>query len=109
MTRSLPALVFCAVAGCTSSSPLVTSSPQVELTTNPGKLAGRLPFELTLTTWNHLAALGDAVTADQLVATLDGASLVIEPGSTGYFDDNDHYVAAFVLPTSSAAATDAIT
>ncbi len=92
------ALAFVTEIGCTTSSPLVESSPQIELTTNPGHVAGQAPLELTLTTWNHLAALGDAVDANQLVATIDGASLAIDRGSTGYFGNGDRYVAAFTTP-----------
>ncbi|HEU4614969.1 MAG TPA: hypothetical protein VFS15_22915 [Kofleriaceae bacterium] len=95
-------LVLAPLVGCTSQSPLVESSPQIELVTNPGKVAGTAPLELTLTTWNHLAALGDAVDADQIHATLDGAPLAIAPSDTGYFGNGDRYVAAFVMPAAHA-------
>ena len=98
MQQRLYALALVTTVGCTTSSPLVESSPQIELSTNPGHVAGQPPFELTLTTWNHLAALGDAVDANQLVATLDGASLAIDSDSTGYFGNDDRYVAAFTAP-----------
>lgn len=90
------------VAGCTSQSPLVESSPQIELVTNPGAVSGRPPLELTLTTWNHLAALGDAVDADEITATLDGSALAIAPTDSGYFGNGDRYVAAFVMPDAHA-------
>lgn len=97
------ALALVLLAGCTSPSPLVEASPQVELVTNPGAVAGHPPLELTLTTWNHLAALGDAVGGHELAATLGGAPLAIAPGDTGYFGVGDRYVAAFVLPVARGA------
>jgi hypothetical protein len=93
-------LALAPLTACTAQSPLVESSPQIELVTNPGAVAGRPPLELTLTTWNHLAALGDAVDAGEIHATLDGAPLAIAPSDTGYFGNGDRYVAAFVLPAA---------
>ena len=98
MRTIVPALAL--AAGCTSASPLVESSPQIELTSNPGGVTGQSALELTLTTWNHLAALGDAVDGHQLAATLDGMPLAIDPAATGYFGNGDRYVAAFTLPST---------
>lgn len=100
-TRYALALALFALVGCTSRSPLVEASPQIELVTNPGAVAGHPPLELTLTTWNHLAALGDAVDGHELAATLDGVPLAIAPSDTGYFGNGDRYVAAFVWPAGA--------
>jgi hypothetical protein len=115
-------ILLVALVGCSSQSPLVESSPQVELATNPGAVPDHPVFELSLTTWNHLAALGDATTSGQLEATLDGQPLVLDPVTTGYADNGDSYTAAFLLQadkvsvyasggpaTSSVMVTDQVT
>ncbi len=94
------------VGGCAeSASPLMEAGPQVELTANPGGVAGHPRFALTLTTWNHLAALADATTSGELAATLDGAPLAIVPGATGYADERDRFTATFGLTADAPAVT----
>jgi hypothetical protein len=98
--------------GCTGGSPLVDSGPQVEVTSNPGGVAGRPSFQLSLTAWVHLSELGDAAESGQLEATLDGAALALAPVGTGYFGNGDSYTAMFVLPPTgpaTARATDPTT
>ncbi len=92
-------------AGCTDGSPLVESFPQVEVTANPGGVTDHLPFQLTLTTWNHLAALHDAATSGELHVTLDGGPLVLDPATSGYAGNHDSYVASYVLPAAQLAHT----
>jgi len=102
MRTSMLALALAPAVGCTTGSPLVESSPQVELTSNPGGVAEHARFELTLTTWNQLDALADATTSGQLEARLDGAPLVLSPAKTGYFGNGDRFTATFVLPPAAA-------
>ncbi|HUJ57126.1 MAG TPA: hypothetical protein VLX92_01475 [Kofleriaceae bacterium] len=103
-------LVFAPLAlGCaTGSSPLADSSPQVELTANPGGVAGHARFSLSLTAWVHVHELGDAATSGQLAATLDGTPLALAPAS-GYMDGDDHYTATFELPATGEIARQAAT
>ena len=100
-------LVAC-LAACTTGTPLTESSPQIELTANPGQLAGKPALALTLTTWNHLAALGDAVDSHELAATLDGTPLAMDPTATGYFGNGDRYVAAFAETQCPHTASSAL-
>ena len=90
-------------SGCAVDSPLATSQPQVELTANPGGVAGHPRFALTLTTWNHLAALGDAVAAGQIEVLVDGVETALASGID--VDNHDHYTATFALPDSAARTT----
>jgi hypothetical protein len=98
------ALALVLGSGCTAGSPLVESAPQVELTADPGNVAGGPLIELKLTTWNHLAVLGDATESGQIVATLDGDELVLD-GNTGYHGTNGSYIAAFT-PSAERSRTD---
>jgi hypothetical protein len=104
----LPLLACLAAAACTTGTPLTESSPQIELTANPGQVAGKPALALTLTTWNHLAALGDAVDGHQLSATLNGAPLTMDPTATGYFGNGDRYVAAFAETSCPHTASSAL-
>ena len=104
----LPLLACLAAAACTTGTPLTESSPQIELTANPGQVAGKPALALTLTTWNHLAALGDAVDSRELAATLNGAPLVMDPTATGYFGNGDRYVAAFANTSCPKTASSAL-
>jgi hypothetical protein len=92
-------------SGCTASSPLVDTSPQIQITADPGNVAGGPLFRITLTTWNHLAVLADAAESGQLVVTLDGDTLPLEPASHSYHDGQDAYVAAY-SSGSSRSRTD---
>ncbi len=108
--RNLVAVLVLA-CGC-SGSPLVDSGPQVELTSNPGGVAGHPRFQLTLTTWNNLHELGDAANSGQLEATLDGTPLVLDPGATAYVGNGGSFIAAFGLPpdaTFASTATSTVT
>ncbi len=93
------------LGGCAQSSPLsqIEQYLQVEIEANPGNLAGRPPFTLSIETWNHLAVLGDAVDAGEITATLDERPLVIDPSGTGYFQNRDYYRARFGLPETRSA------
>ena len=82
--------------GCTES-PLVRSGPQVEVISNPGGVDGQPRFQLSLTTWVHLADLRDAAESGELEAMLDGEPLRLLPGATGSFGNGDRYTAAFGL------------
>lgn len=110
MARCFVAISLCA---CTTGSPLTRVVPQVELHTNPGNVAGQPLFSLSLTTWNDLDVLHDAIESGEIVATLDASPLVIEPGTTGYFGQHDSFVATFALPgtrsTTSPGATSQVT
>ena len=97
-------LVALFLVGCTGGSPLVESSPQVELTADPGNVAGGPLVRLKLTTWNHLAALGDAAESGQITATLDGDPLVLDP-SSGYYGNRDSFIAAYI-PSAQRSRTD---
>jgi hypothetical protein len=98
------ALALVLGSGCVGGSPLVESGPQVELTADPGNVLGGPLIRLELTTWNHLAVLGDATASGQIVATRDGDELVLDD-STGYRGNNDSYIAAFI-PTTERSRTD---
>ena len=103
--RSLALLSL--ASGCAVDSPLATAQPQVELTANPGGVAGQPRFALTLTTWNHLAALGDAVATGQIEVRLDGEALALASGVN--VDNHDHYTATFVLPNGAPRTTSPVT
>lgn len=92
-------------SGCVASSPLLDTRPQIEITADPGNVTDGPLFRITLTTWNHLAVLADAAESGQLVVTLDGEPLPLEPGSRSYHDGQDAYVAAF-SSGSSRSRTD---
>ena len=98
--RSLVVVSFCA---CTSGSPLQRVTPQVEIAANPGNVPDRPMFTLSMTTWNDLDVLADAMTSGELTATLDGKPLMIDHSRTGYFGGHDSYVAAFGLPGTMTA------
>ncbi len=98
-------LIAVAVCACSTGSPLSRVTPQVDVESNPGGVAGERDFSLTLTTWNELEVLADAIDAGEISATLDGAALVIDPTATGYTGGRDAYTATFALaPTRSAAS-----
>lgn len=109
VTMNALALLAClAAAACTTGTPLTESSPQIELTANPGQVAGKPALALTLTTWNHRAALGDAVDSHDLSATLNAAPLAMDPTATGYFGNGDRYVAAFANTSCPRTASSAL-
>jgi len=86
------ALCVLALGACTTTgSPLSRSNAQVEAHVDPDR-----SVELTLTTWNDLAALRDVMTAGEITATVDGQPLLVDMSQTGTFDNGDHYVAAFM-------------
>jgi len=101
-------LLLACLGACTTGTPLTESSPQIELTANPGQLAGKPALDLTLTTWNYLAALGDAVDSHQLTATLNDTPLTMDPTATGYFGNGDRYVAAFAETSCPHTASSAL-
>ena len=72
-------------------------SPQVEIQVDE---AATPHLSVSLTTWVDLAALRDAIAADEITTTLDGVPLVIDPVATGTFGAGDRYVAAFALPAA---------
>jgi hypothetical protein len=88
---------------CTTGSPLSRVTPQVDVESNPGAVAGERDFSLSLTTWNDLDVLADAIGANEITATLDGAPLVVDPATTGYADGRDSYTATFALATTRSA------
>src|SRR5689334_10830257 len=90
-------LLFVFALGCTSS-PLAESAPQIEVTSNPGSVPDHPLFAVTLTTWNHLAALSDAASSGQLEVRLQGVPLVLDPSATGTFDNGDRFTATYVRP-----------
>lgn len=99
------ALALVLGSGCAASSPLVDTRPQIEITADPGNVAGGPVFRIKLTTWNHLAVLADAAESGQLVVTLDGETLPLEPASRSYHDGQDAYIAAY-SSGSSRSRTD---
>jgi len=99
------ALVVVLGTGCTASSPLMDTAPQIEITADPGNVTTGSLFRITLTTWNHLAVLADAAQSGQLVVTLDGETLALEPESLDYHDGQNAYVAAY-SSGSSRSRTD---
>ncbi|HEY1818172.1 MAG TPA: hypothetical protein VGG74_37775 [Kofleriaceae bacterium] len=100
--RTLIALSFCACT--TTGSPLSRISPQVEVQSNPGGVAGVDYFTLSMTTWVDLDVLGDAIEAGSISATVDGDALAIDQGATGYRDGRDSYVATFELAAPRSAS-----
>src|SRR6185312_13826797 len=70
---------------------------------NPGGVADRGYFALSMTTWNDLDVLGDAVDAGEITATLDGTPLAIDPATTGYQGGHDSYVVTFTLAAPRSA------
>jgi hypothetical protein len=99
------ALALVLGSACTTSSPLVETGPQIEITADPGNVSDGPLFRITLTTWNHLAVLADAAESGELVVTLDGETLPLEPASRSYHDGQDAYVAAY-SSGSSRSRTD---
>ncbi len=97
LTRS--ACLALALTACTAGSPLSKLAPQVAIQADP---TASSRVAVSLTTWVDLATLRDAITAQQITTTLDGAPLVIDPTATGTFDDGDRFVAAFALPATPA-------
>jgi hypothetical protein len=104
--RYLIAVSLCA---CTTGSPLSRVTPQVAVESNPGSVAGERDFSLTLTTWNDLDALADAIDAGEISATLDGTTLVVDPTATGFTGGRDAYTATFALATTRSAVVPAST
>jgi hypothetical protein len=98
--RYLIAVSLCA---CTTGSPLSRVTPQVDVESNPGSVAGERDFSLALTTWNDLDVLADAIDAGEITATLDGAPLVVDPAATGYADGRDSYTATFARAATRSA------
>jgi hypothetical protein len=47
--------------------------------------------------------LADAIAANAIAATLDGAPLVVDPATTGYVDGRDSYTATFARPATRSA------
>lgn len=101
-------LLLACLPACTTGTALTEASPQIELTANPGQVAGKPALALTLTTWNHLHALGDAVDSHQLAATLNDTPLTMDPTATGYFGNGDRYVAAFANTSCPHTASSAL-
>lgn len=100
------AIVLSLSCACTSGpSPFSRVTPQVEIEANPGGLADEGYFTVTLTTWNQLDVLGDAVAAGELSATLDDAPLALDPGTTGYVGGHDAYTVTFALAAPRSAST----
>lgn len=62
-------------------------------------------MSLSMTTWNQLDVLRDAIEAEQITVSLNGAPLTISPSGTGEAGVGDSYVATFDLPDSVPAAT----
>src|SRR5260221_8439258 len=85
---------------CTQDSPLDQINAQIEVSVDPN-VHTRARFELQIETWNNLSALEDAVANDQLVVTLDGSRLVIDPVGTASLGQGDEYIAAYMLPNTT--------
>ena len=85
--------LFCitALTACTTGSPLSQLDPQVEVNVDSDRTVA-----MTITTWNDLATLRDAMTGGQITATLDDQPLLIDAFKTGTYDSGDRYVAAFM-------------
>lgn len=85
--------LFCiaALTACTTGSPLSQLDPQVEVSVDSDRTVA-----LTITTWNDLATLRDAMNAGQITATVDAQLLLIDAFKTGTYDSGDRYVAAFM-------------
>jgi hypothetical protein len=84
-------LCIAALTACTTGSPLTQIGPQVEVNVDSDRTVA-----LTITTWNELAALRDAMTAGEITATIDDQPLLIDAFKTGTYDSGDRYVAAFM-------------
>src|SRR5712691_3187259 len=95
---------FAAIAvglfGCTTNSPLDQINAQIEVNVDPN-VHTRARFELRIETWNNLSALEDAVANDQIVVTLDGSPLVLDPVDTASLGQGDEYIAAYMLPDTT--------
>lgn len=84
-------LCLVGLAACTTTgSPLSNVDPQVEIHVDPTR-----NVSVTLTTWNDLAILRDAMEAGELTTKIDDQPLLVDVGATGTFDAGDRYVAAF--------------
>jgi hypothetical protein len=83
-------LLFVGLAACTTGSPLTQIGPQVEVHVDATRNVA-----VSITTWNELAALRDAMTAGEITTTLDDQPLLVDVGATGTFGGGDRYVAAF--------------
>jgi hypothetical protein len=85
--------LFCiaALTACTTGSPLSQLDPQVEVNVDSDRTVA-----LTMTTWNDLATLRDAMTAGEITATIDDQALLVDAFKTGTYDSGDRYVAAFM-------------
>lgn len=86
--------IFCllALAACTTTgSPLTQIGPQVEVHVDPDRVV-----DLTITTWNNLAALRDAMSAGEITAKVDGQPLFVNAAATGTYGNGGSYVAAFM-------------
>jgi hypothetical protein len=101
LVRSLIAVSFCACT--TGSSPLSRTDPQVEVRANPGGIPGVAYFTLSMTTWNDLDVLADAMADGSISATVDDAPLAIDQTATGYHGEHDSYVATFGLSAPKSA------
>ncbi|HET9990564.1 MAG TPA: hypothetical protein VFQ65_18675, partial [Kofleriaceae bacterium] len=93
-------LCLLGLAACTTGSPLTRIGPQVEIHVDPMH-----DVAVSITTWNDLAALRDAMTAGEITTTLDGQPLLVDVGMTGTFDAGDRYVAAFATAPEASRAT----
>ena len=89
-----------ALAACTSGSPLSQVTPQVEIQVDP-----EANLAVSLTTWNDLAILRDAMDAGQIVTTLDGEPVPVDPVTTGTYGGGNSFVAAFVRPSGRHGVT----
>jgi hypothetical protein len=84
-------LCLLGVAACTTTgSPLSQLSTQIEIDVDPMH-----HVELTITTWNDLAILRDAMEAGEVTATIDGSPLPVDVATTATYAGGDRYVAAF--------------
>src|SRR3569623_3232583 len=86
--------IFClfALAACTTTgSPLTQIGPQVEVHVDPDRVV-----DLTITTWNTLAALRGAMSAGEITAKVDGQPQFVNAAETGTYGNGGSYVAAFM-------------
>jgi len=92
-TRVVAVVYALALAACSGKSPLTAEYSQIEVNVDPDT-----SMTVTLTTWNELANLQDAVDRGQITISLDAEALRIDPVHTGITDEGGAYVATFVRP-----------
>lgn len=100
--RILPIL---AVAACTSSPPLATIHPQIEIEADP---ANDPRLSISLTTWTDLDTPHGAIDAHEISVSLDGQPLALDPNHTGTYGQGDNYKATFALPQQIARTAGAM-